>query len=152
MNRKILILIFAVAFVITFVFFSDSMNANVFQAHDGIVVKNNEIVDSGITVVAAGELQRKLLAGNTIYGTLRIDKQPPLNFVLTNNKGVYQGAIYEGQGNSNLVEVGKLSASSGLKSLQVELTGIEDQHGKGSILYAPATTLDEAQKLANKFK
>lgn len=151
MNRKILVVILALAFVVTFIFFSDSMDASAFQVHEGVVVKNGELVATGLKVQAAGGLKRKFLAGSTITGTLRIDNQPPYYFVLTNSKGVYEGTVYEEQ-NNNMVEVGKISTTSGLKTLRADLTVIEAQYGAGSVLYAPAKTLEDVQTLDKKFQ
>ncbi len=151
MNRKLLVVILVVAFIATFIFFSDSMDAEAYQVHQGVVLKNGEIVASEIKVQAAGGLKRKFLAGSTITGTLRLDNQPPYYFVLTNSKGAYEGIVYEDQGNT-MQEVGKLIAASGLKSLRADLTVIEAQHGAGSVLYAPAKTLEEAKELEKKLQ
>ncbi len=147
-NKKImLVIISAIALIGIYIFLGSFMNASVYRAHEGVVVKADQVVAEKVLVVIAGERQMNLFKDNVIYGTVKVAEGETYNIMLTENGEGYQGKVYEGFGASNLVEVGEINATSGLKELYITLDELDEAYGSGSILYGPAVNHEDAQAI-----
>ncbi len=147
-NKKIiLVIIFTLAFAGIYFFLSVYMNANVYRAHEGLVLNEDQVVAEEVLIVIAGERHISLTKDNVIYGTVTIADGATYNIMLTDDGKGYRGTIYEGFGASNLVEVGEINATSGLKELYITLDEIDEKYGSGSVVYGPALSLEEAQAI-----
>lgn len=148
-KKIILFIIFVIVLVGIYFFLSYYMSADVYRAHEGVIVKDNQIVEEEVLIIIAGERKTKLFEKKMIYGTVTIVDGAKYNIMLTDDGDVYRGEIYEGFGASNLVEVGKINATSGLKEINISLDNIDEKYGSGSILYGPASNLEEVQAIHN---
>ncbi len=146
--KKILIVIVAaLALIGIYLFLSTYMSASVYRAHEGVVVQDNEVVADKVMIVVAGERKYSLFKPDVIYGTVTVDDGTTYHMILTDDGTSYLGKVYDGFGASNLVEVGEMRSTSGLKELYLSLKDIDEEYGSGSILYAPATNFEDAQAI-----
>lgn len=147
MKNKILIIGFALIFILAFLFFYITMDLELYRYYEGGVFSEEIEISEEVEIVIGGKKQNNLFSGSVVYGTYRIMGGKYYDFEMTQENDLYQGTIYFEDENGKYIKVGKIAASEDIYKVWAHIDEYDEKYGVETFIAAPASDLEEGKNI-----